>query len=131
MVRSIDSALSADIWGAVPFSASQPPWATTAGTPGGRSPPHACTVTSVSRASSRARYSTWTPAPPYTSGGYSRLRSAACTSDGRHGRALGHDDDAVRRDGEALAVEGVVDPDLRARLHPHVLVENRVADDRT
>ena len=31
---------------------------------GGRSAPQQCTVTSAARASSRARYSTWTPAPP-------------------------------------------------------------------
>src|SRR5438477_208628 len=30
----------------------------------------------ASRRRSRARYSTWTPAPPYTSGGYSRLSKA-------------------------------------------------------
>src|ERR1035437_2976906 len=35
--------------------------------------PQQCTSTSISLASSRLRYSTCTPAPPYTSGGYSRV----------------------------------------------------------
>src|SRR6266540_5570789 len=42
------------------------------------SPKHR-TSTSMRRASSRDRYSTWTPAPPYTSGGYSRVNSATFT----------------------------------------------------
>src|ERR1019366_8921321 len=35
--------------------------------------PQQCTSTSISLASSRLRYSTCTPAPPYTCGGYSRV----------------------------------------------------------
>src|SRR6185312_11961272 len=45
----------------------------------GRSSPKQCTSTSMSLRSSRTRYSTWTPAPPYTSGGNSRVRIAVCT----------------------------------------------------
>ena len=41
-----------------------------------RGAPKQCTSTSTSRRSSRTRNSTWTPAPPYTSGGYSRLSTA-------------------------------------------------------
>src|SRR5262249_44348982 len=40
---------------------------------GGRGAPKHRTATSIRFASSRDRYSTWTPAPPYTSGGYSRV----------------------------------------------------------
>ena len=39
------------------------------------------TSTGTSRASSRLRYSTWTPAPPYTFGGYSFVNSATLSSD--------------------------------------------------
>src|SRR6185437_15630874 len=35
--------------------------------------PQQCTSTSISFANSRLRYSTCTPAPPYTCGGYSRV----------------------------------------------------------
>src|SRR3954454_9422337 len=41
-----------------------------------RGAPMQCTPTSISPRSSRTRKSTWTPAPPYTSGGYSRVRIA-------------------------------------------------------
>ena len=41
-----------------------------------RSAPWQCTVRSTRPASSRARYSTCTPAPPYTSGGYSLVSRA-------------------------------------------------------
>src|SRR5947209_12347025 len=41
-----------------------------------RGAPWQCTVSSTSGASDLARYSTCTPAPPYTSGGYSLVRSA-------------------------------------------------------
>jgi len=44
-----------------------------------RGAPWQCTVRSTSGASARARYSTCTPAPPYTSGGYSRVSSATLT----------------------------------------------------
>ena len=58
--RSIDMARSAERCGASPASASHGRCATTPS----RSAPQACTVTSSSAASSRARYSTCTPAPP-------------------------------------------------------------------
>jgi hypothetical protein len=40
--------------------------------------PNVRTSTSISLASSRVRYSTWTPAPPYTFGGNSLVRISAC-----------------------------------------------------
>ena len=39
------------------------------------------TSTGTRRASSRLRYSTWTPAPPYTSGGYSLVNNATLPGD--------------------------------------------------
>src|SRR4051794_4210375 len=127
IVRSIDTVRSAARCGADPCSASHASWPTTRGGPS-PSPavPHLWTVTSSSAASSRARYSTWTPAPPYTSGGNSRLRIATFIS-GLHARALGDDDDAVRRHGEALAVALGVHADLRARRDGDVLVQDRPA----
>ena len=42
--------------------------------------PKVRTSTRISLASSRVRYSTWTPAPPYTFGGYSLVRIRASTA---------------------------------------------------
>src|SRR4051812_21098667 len=130
IVRSIDTVRSAARCGADPCSASHASWPTTRGGPSpSPAEPHLWTVTSSSFASSRARYSTWTPAPPYTSGGNSRLRIATFIS-GLHARALGDDDDAVRGNGEALAVALRVHADLRPGRHGDVLVEDRPAHDR-
>ena len=65
--------------------------------------PWQCTVRSTSGASSRARYLTCTPAPPYTSGGYSRVSSATLSRFARdrgrrslqHLLALAHHGDAA------------------------------------
>src|SRR3954469_25670345 len=94
----------------------------------GRSAPQAWTSTSITLRSSRARYSTWTPAPPYTSGGYSRVRSATRRSV-IHADALADHDDAPLRNDEALAVAVEVDADLDALPDADVLVQDRVADD--
>jgi hypothetical protein len=51
-------------------------WCATTPEPSLSGPPWQCTVTSTSPASARDRYSTCTPAPPYTFGGYSRVSSA-------------------------------------------------------
>ena len=65
MARSIETARSAARGGALPTSSSQGWWATTGGRQSaGRGSPQQWTVTSTSFASSRARYSTCTPAPP-------------------------------------------------------------------
>src|SRR6266511_268993 len=78
--RSTDSTPRAERYRSGPSSAVHGFAATTV-IPGGcglGSPKHR-TSTSIRRASSRDRYSTWTPAPPYTSGGYSRVNSATLT----------------------------------------------------
>src|SRR3954465_13316930 len=88
-----------------------------------------CTWTSMSLRSSRARYSTCTPAPPYTSGGYSRVRRSTLTPSGLDDFALADDDDPTGRDVEAPAVLLGVDADARAVGDPHVLVDDRALDD--
>src|SRR5215218_5041774 len=73
IARSTDIVFSA---GFAPFSSAHG-WNATA--PSRSSPKHR-TSRSMRRARSRARYSTWTPAPPYTSGGYSRVSRIAFTA---------------------------------------------------
>src|SRR5712692_3281832 len=130
MVRSIETACSTARCCESPASASQARCATTFGSPGpagGRPAPQQCTVTSTSLASSRARYSTCTPAPPYTSGGYSRVRSATRRSLLSGGNRLPFADhhDPAFRDHEALAVGHRIDADLGSLGHVDVLVQDR------
>src|SRR5487761_318576 len=72
--RLIDIACSAADSGFGSDSTLQGSWLVTPGSCRGK--PQQWTETSARRRSSRARYSTWVPAPPYTSGGYSRVNSA-------------------------------------------------------
>src|SRR5262249_15551772 len=76
-------------------------------------------------------YSTWTPAPPYTSGGYSRVSSAIFIRRLRvdDGALLDHDD-PVRGDREAEPVGVGIDTDPRPVRDANALVEDRVPDDR-
>src|ERR1700694_1983151 len=74
MARLIDIASNAAASGFGSERAAQGWWAVTPTSPLGD--PQQWTETSACERSSRARYSTWTPAPPYTSGGYSRVSSA-------------------------------------------------------
>src|SRR5688572_30651645 len=91
-----------------------------------RRSPNACTATSTIFARCSLRYSTCTPAPPYTSGGNSRVSSAAFnatalrTPTGRDDLSLADDDDAVVGNREAGGVELEIEPDARARRHAHV-----------
>src|SRR3954470_22939980 len=130
MARSTDIACRAARYAPRPARASQGrcPCAPS------RSSPQVWTSTSVRRRSSRTRYSTWTPAPPYTSGGNSRVsrptRTSAGPDRGAQRLALADHDDPAGRDVEpALAVGVGIDAELGARLHADVLVEDRAAHD--
>src|SRR6187549_2050358 len=102
-----------------------------------RAPPKQCTARSTSGASSRAKYSTCTPAPPYTSGGYSRLKSAifmaeSLTNESQSDHVVFTEDhDAVVAEGEAAgAIFFWVDADASARRNLDVLVQDGAPNDR-
>ncbi len=73
MARSTEKVRSASL---APSSEVHDRWRTT---PPAAPSPQQCTSRSVRVRNSRARNSTWTPAPPYTSGGYSRVSSPTRT----------------------------------------------------
>src|ERR1039457_4403080 len=76
-----------------------------------RGPPKQYTETSTRSANWRLRYSTWTPAPPYTSGGNSRVSRPTFTigSLAVDDRALAEHDHALVRTGKAAPVAFGID----------------------
>src|SRR5690349_18904252 len=86
MVRSVDRIRSAAFACGIRGSSSECAVAPRRGSP------MQCTSTSSNRRNSRTRKSTCTPAPPYTSGGNSRVRMATfITSDDRSSRRVRSD----------------------------------------
>src|SRR5258708_20882512 len=135
MRRSTDRVLRAASWGrADPIASHGSKAAFTSGDSRRRPKQYTSRSTRPDRCSER--YSTWTPAPPYTSGGYSRESNATRMAEGgpagsplRDLLPFPDDDDALGRHGEPGLVEDRVDPDLRPRRHLDVLVDDGAADD--
>src|SRR4051794_11251391 len=74
----------------------------------GRSWPKQCTCTSSRWRNCAVRYSTWTPAPPYTSGGNSRVSKPTRTGGSLAGHSSGHSRCAAAQQGSTGPIRATV-----------------------